>query len=193
MNFVPIVVEPTDKGERAYDLYSRLLRDRIIFIGRPFDDFLANSVVAQLLYLESEDPETDINIYINSPGGYISSALAIYNTLNYIKSDIRTIAFGLAASAATLILAAGTPGKRTALEDTEIMIHQGRGGAEGQFADILVAAKHIEKLDNKLKTIYSKLTGQDEERIKADMDRDYWMSPLEAKEYGLIDEVIVNR
>jgi ATP-dependent Clp protease protease subunit len=193
MNFVPIVIEPTEKGERAYDLYSRLLRDRIIFIGRPFDDFLANSVVAQLLYLESEDPETDINIYINSPGGYISSALAIYNTMNYIKSDIRTIAFGLAASAATLILAAGTPGKRTALEDTEIMIHQGRGGAEGQFADILVAAKHIEKLDTKLRTIYAKLTGQTEEKIKADMDRDYWMSPLEAKEYGLIDEVIVNR
>lgn len=193
MNFVPIVIEPTDKGERAYDLYSRLLRDRIIFIGRPFDDFLANSVVAQLLYLESEDPETDINIYINSPGGYISSALAIYNTMNYIKSDIRTIAFGLAASAATLILAAGTPGKRTALEDTEIMIHQGRGGAEGQFADILVAAKHIEKLDTKLRTIYSKLTGQTEERVKVDMDRDYWMSPQEAKEYGLIDEVIVNR
>lgn len=193
MNFVPIVVEPTDKGERAYDLYSRLLRDRIIFIGRPFDDFLANSVVAQLLYLESEDSETDINIYINSPGGYISSALAIYNTLNYINCDIRTIAFGLAASAATLILAAGTPGKRTALEDTEIMIHQGRGGAEGQFADILVAAKHIEKLDKKLQRIYSKLTGQTEEAIKADMDRDYWMSPLEAKEYGLIDEVIVNR
>jgi ATP-dependent Clp protease protease subunit len=193
MNFVPIVVEPTDKGERAYDLYSRLLRDRIIFIGRPFDDFLANSVVAQLLYLESEDSETDINIYINSPGGYISSALAIYNTMNYIQCDIRTIAFGLAASAATLILAAGTPGKRTALEDTEIMIHQGRGGAEGQFADILVAAKHIEKLDKKLQRIYAKLTGQTEKRIKADMDRDYWMSPQESKEYGLIDEVIVNR
>jgi ATP-dependent Clp protease protease subunit len=149
--------------------------------------------VAQLLYLESEDSETDINIYINSPGGYISSALAIYNTMNYIQCDIRTIAFGLAASAATLILAAGTPGKRTALEDTEIMIHQGRGGAEGQFADILVAAKHIEKLDKKLQRIYAKLTGQTEKRIKADMDRDYWMSPQESKEYGLIDEVIVNR
>jgi len=193
MNYVPIVIEPTDKGERAYDLYSRLLRDRIIFIGRPFADDLANSVVAQLLYLESDDAETDINIYINSPGGYIHSALAIYNTMNYVRPEIRTIAFGCAASAATLILAAGTKGKRVALPDTKIMLHQGRAGTEGQIADIKIAAQELVKTQERLNEIYAELTGQTKEIITRDLDRDFWMSPHEAVEYGLIDEVVVNR
>ena len=193
MNYVPIVVEPTDKGERAYDLYSRLLRDRIIFIGRPFADDLANSVVAQLLYLESDDAETDINIYINSPGGYIHSALAIYNTMNYVRPDIRTIAFGCAASAATLILAAGTKGKRVALPDTKIMLHQGKAGTEGQIADIQIAAKELMRTQDRLFEIYSELTGQTPEKVALDLDRDYWMTPQEAVEYGLIDEVATNR
>jgi ATP-dependent Clp protease protease subunit len=193
MNYVPIVVEQSEKGERAYDLYSRLLRDRIVFIGRPFADDLANSVVAQLLYLESEDAETDINIYINSPGGYIHSALAIYNTMNYVKPDIRTIAFGCAASAATLILAAGVKGKRTALPDTKIMLHQGRAGAQGQIADIEIAAKELVKTQKRLNEIYSELTGQPTKTITRDLDRDFWMTPIDAVEYGLIDEVAVNR
>ena len=189
MNYVPIVVEQTEKGERAYDLYSRLLKDRIIFINGGFGDALANSVVAQLLFLESEDSEADINIYINSPGGMITAAFAIYDTLMYIKPEIRTIAYGTACSAASLILAAGTSGKRVALPNTEIMIHQGRGGTEGQFADIKIAAEHTEKLNNRLNKIYAELTGQPLEKIEQDMDRNYWMTPEEAKEYGLIDKV----
>lgn len=193
MNYVPIVVEQTEKGERAYDLYSRLLKDRIIFIGRPFADDLANSVVAQLLYLESVDAETDINVYINSPGGYIHSALAIYNTMNYVQPDIRTTAYGCAASAATLILTAGTKGKRVSLPDTKIMLHQGRAGTQGQIADIEIAAKELVKTQKRLNEIYSELTGQSTETIARDLDRDFWMTPEDAVEYGLIDEVVVNR
>ncbi len=193
MNYVPIVIEQTDKGERAYDLYSRLLKDRVIFIGTAFNDAIANSVVAQLLFLESEDAETDINIYINSPGGYITSALAIYDTMRYIQNDISTLAYGHAASAGSLILAAGTKGKRIALPNTEVMIHQGRGGSEGQFADVIIAADHMKRTQDKLNLIYSELTGQSLEKIVEDMDRDYWMTAEEAKDYGLIDEVFETR
>jgi ATP-dependent Clp protease protease subunit len=193
MNYIPIVVEQTDKGERAYDLYSRMLRDRIIFIGSAFDDGLANSVVAQMLFLESEDSETDINIYINSHGGKITSAFAIYDTMKYIKPDINTIAYGTACSAGSLILAAGTKKKRIALPNTQIMIHQGRGGMEGQFTDIKIAADHTLRLHNKLIEIYAELTGQPIEKIERDMDRDYWMTAEEAVEYGLIDKVYEKR
>ena len=196
MNYVPIVVEPAPNGERAFDLYSRLLRDRIIFIGTGFGPELANVVVGQLLYLESEDSQEDINIYINSPGGSVHSALAIYDVMQYIKPDIRTIAYGTAASAASLILTAGTPGKRMCLPHTKILLHQPHimgHGITGQVTDIEIEAEQLVKTKEELHRIYSKLTGQRITTIRKDLNRDYWLTPEEAIDYGLIDHVIEKR
>jgi ATP-dependent Clp protease protease subunit len=196
MNYVPIVVEPVANGERAYDLYSRLLRDRIIFIGTGFSPDLANVVVGQLLYLESEDAAEDINIYINSPGGSVHAALAIYDVMKYVRPDIRTIAYGTAASAASLILTAGTPGKRLCLPHTKILLHQPHimgHGITGQVTDIEIEAEQLVKTKEELHKIYSKLTGQNIRTIRKDLNRDYWLTPAEAIDYGLIDGIIDKR
>ena len=190
---VGYVIEQTGRGERVYDIYSRLLKDRIIFIGSPIDDHVANLVIAQLLFLEAEDPEKDIYIYINSPGGVVSAGLAIYDTMQYIKPDVSTICVGMAASMAAILLAAGTKGKRYALPHSRIMIHQPMGGVQGQATDIEIHAKEIIKLKNMLNQILSKHTGQPIEKIEKDTDRNFFMSPDEAKEYGIIDEVITSR
>ncbi len=191
--YIPYVIEQTGRGERVYDIYSRLLKDRIIFIGSPIDDHVANLVIAQLLFLEAEDPEKDIYIYINSPGGVVSAGLAIYDTMQYIKPDVSTICVGMAASMAAILLAAGTKGKRYALPHSRIMIHQPMGGVQGQATDIEIHAREIIKLKNMLNQILSKHTGQPIEKIEKDTDRNFFMSPEEAKEYGLIDEVITSR
>ena len=191
MNLVPMVIEQTSRGERAYDIYSRLLKDRIIFIGTPIDDFVANSGVAQLLFLASEDAEKDINLYINSPGGSVTSGLAILDTMEYIKPQVSTICVGLAASMASLLLTCGAKGKRFALPNSEIMIHQPSGGVRGQAADIKIHAEWILRTRSKLNRIYADRTGQPLEKVEQDIDRDHWMSAEEAKEYGLIDEVVV--
>ncbi len=193
MPLIPIVVEQTERGERAYDIYSRLLKDRIIFIGTPIDDHVANLVVAQLLFLEAEDPEKDIYIYINSPGGLVTAGLAIYDTMQYVKPDVSTICIGQAASMAAVILAAGTKGKRFALPHARIMIHQPMGGFQGQAKEIEIHAKEILRLKEALENILSKHTGQPIEKIRQDTDRDYFMSAEEAKEYGIVDQVIVSR
>jgi ATP-dependent Clp protease protease subunit len=193
MNYIPIVIEQTGRTERAYDIYSRLLKDRIIFIGGPIDDYLANTVVAQLIHLEGEDQEKDIFMYINSPGGIISSGLAIYDTMQYIKPNISTICIGQAASMGAVLLAAGTKGKRSALPYSRIMIHQPMGGAQGQAADIEIQAKEILYLRDKLNDILQAHTGQTLEKLREDSDRNYFMSALEAKAYGIIDEVITHR
>lgn len=194
MNYlVPIVVEQSGRGERAYDIYSRLLRDRIIFIGSSIDDNIANLVIAQLLFLESEDPEKDIFLYINSPGGIVTAGLAIYDTIQYIKPAVATICMGMAASMGTILLSAGQKGKRSALPHSRIHLHQPLGGVSGQVADIEIHAKEYLKVRQKLNEILSAHTGQAIERIEKDTDRDFYMSPLEAKEYGIIDEVIVKR
>ncbi|MCK8827863.1 ATP-dependent Clp endopeptidase proteolytic subunit ClpP [Natroniella acetigena] len=190
MNLVPMVVEQTNRGERSYDIYSRLLKDRIVFIGRPIDDQVANSVIAQLLFLEAENPDKDIYIYINSPGGSVTSALAMYDTIQYIKPDVSTICMGLSASAAALLLASGTDGKRYSLPYSRIMIHQPMGGAKGQATDIEIQAQEILLLKKNINEILSKHTGQSVEKIEEDVERDYFMSAQEAKEYGVIDEVI---
>jgi len=190
---VPTVVEQTNRGERAYDLYSRLLKENIIFLGTPIDDTIANLVSAQLLHLESENPDRDINIYINSPGGDIMALLAIYDTMQYVKPDISTICFGQAASAAAVLLAAGTPGKRLALKHSRVLIHQPYAGAQGQVSDIEIAASEITRLKETLERILSEHTGQTVEKIAADTDRDFVMTAPEAKEYGIIDEVIDSR
>lgn len=187
---VPMVVEQTNRGERAYDIYSRLLKDRIIFLGSPIDDHIANVVIAQLLFLEAEDPDKDIFIYINSPGGSITAGMAIYDTIQYIKPDVSTICVGLAASMGAFLLAAGTPGKRRALPNSEIMIHQPMGGTQGQAVDIEIHAKRILKIKDQLNKILSERTGQPLEKIEKDTDRDHFMSADEAKDYGIIDEVI---
>jgi ATP-dependent Clp protease protease subunit len=186
---VPIVVEQTGRGERAYDIYSRLLKDRIIFIGTPIDDVVANLVIAQLLFLEAEDSEKDINVYINSPGGIVTSGMAIYDTMQFINSDVATTCVGLAASMGALLLCAGAPGKRTSLPHSRIMIHQPMGGVQGQVTDIEIQTKEIQRHKAALNQILVKHTGQSIERIEKDTDRNYFMSPEEAKEYGLIDEV----
>jgi ATP-dependent Clp protease protease subunit len=186
---VPIVVEQTGRGERAYDIYSRLLKDRIVFIGTPIDDTVANLVVAQLLFLAAEDAEKDIFLYINSPGGQVTAGLAIYDTMQYIKPDINTTCVGLAASMAAVLLAAGAPGKRAALKNSRILIHQPWGGYQGQASDIEIHAKEILKTKESLNQILSKHTGQPIEKIYKDTDRDYYMSADEAKAYGLVDEV----
>ena len=190
---VPMVVEQTSRGERAYDIFSRLLKDRIIFIGTPIDDTGANLVIAQLLFLEAEDPEKDIHVYINSPGGSVTASLAIYDTMQFVKPAIETICMGQAASGAALLLAAGTKGKRMALPHSRIMIHQPYGGAQGQALDIQIQAKEILRMREELNRIVAHHTGQPLERVEKDSDRDFFMSPDEAKEYGLVDEVIFYR
>src|SRR5690348_3202756 len=190
---VPTVVEQTNRGERAYDLYSRLLKEHIIFLGTPIDDTIANLVCAQLLHLESENPDKDINIYINSPGGDITALFAIYDTMQYIKPDIGTICFGQAASAAAVLLAAGTKGKRLALPHARVLIHQPYAGAQGQATDIELAAKEILRMRTLLEELLAGHTGQTVEKIHRDTDRDFVMSAEEAKEYGIIDEVISAR
>ncbi|KUK14015.1 MAG: ATP-dependent Clp protease, protease subunit [bacterium] len=190
---IPVVIEQTHRGERAYDIYSRLLKDRIIFIGEPIDDNVANIVVAQLLFLEAEDPKKDIFIYINSPGGLVTAGLAIYDTMQYIKADICTICIGQAASMAAVLLAAGTKGKRYALPHARIMLHQPLGGAQGQATDINIQAKEIMRLRGLINDILVKHTGQSLERIEKDTDRDFYMTAEDAKEYGIIDEVITRR
>lgn len=190
MNLIPTVIEQTNRGERAYDIYSRLLKDRIIFLGTPINDTVANIVVAQLLFLQAEDPDKDISLYINSPGGSITAGMAIYDTMNFIKPDVSTICIGMAASMGAFLLAAGTKGKRFALPNSEVMIHQPLGGAQGQASDIEIAAKRILKMRDKLNQILSERTGQPLERIQKDTDRDNFLSAAEALEYGLIDKVI---
>ncbi len=186
---VPIVVEQTGRGERAYDIYSRLLKDRIIFIGTPIDDVIANLVIAQLLFLEAEDSEKDINVYINSPGGMVTSGMAIYDTMQFIKSDVATTCVGLAASMGALLLCAGAHGKRSSLPHSRIMIHQPAGGVQGQVTDIEIQTAEFRKHKAALNQILARHTGQQIERIEKDTDRNYFMSPEEAKEYGLIDDV----
>ncbi len=187
---VPIVVEQTNRGERAYDIYSRLLKDRIIFLGAPIDDVFANLVIAQLLFLEAEDPEKDINLYVNSPGGSVTAGLGIYDTMQYVKPPINTICLGQAASMGALLLAAGTKGKRFALPNARVMIHQPLGGFQGQATEIDIHAREILKIRERLNEILAKHTGQPIEKISHDTERDYFMSGEEAKRYGLIDEVI---
>lgn len=191
--YIPYVIEQTGKGERSYDIYSRLLKDRIIFLGSEIDDVVANSVIAQLLFLEADDPEKDIHLYINSPGGVVTSGLAIFDTMNYIKSGISTICLGQASSMGAFLLTAGTKGKRLAVPNARIMIHQPSGGARGQATDIEIQAQEILKSKKQLGAILAERTGQPFERIMQDCERDYFMSAAEAKEYGLIDEVIVTR
>jgi len=187
---VPIVVEQTNRGERAYDIYSRLLKDRIIFLGAPIDDVFANLVIAQLLFLEAEDPEKDINLYVNSPGGSVTAGLGIYDTMQYVKPPINTICLGQAASMGALLLTAGTKGKRFALPNARVMIHQPLGGFQGQATEIDIHAREILKIRERLNEIMAKHTGQHIEKIAQDNERDYFMSGEEAKRYGLIDEVI---
>jgi len=190
---VPTVIEQTNRGERAFDIYSRLLKERIVFLGTPIDDTIANLVMAQLLHLESEDPDKDINLYINSPGGDISSLFAIYDTMQFIKPDIGTVCMGQAASAAAVLLAAGTKGKRYALPHSRILIHQPYGQGAGQAADIEIAAKEILRMRDLLNAVLANHTGQAVEKVAKDTDRDFIMSADEAREYGIIDGVIVNR
>ena len=190
MNFVPIVVEQSNRGERAYDIYSRLLKDRIVFVGGPIHDAMANLVIAQLLFLESEDPDKDIHLYINSPGGSITAGLAIYDTMQYIKSDVSTICIGMAASMGALLLTAGANGKRYSLPYSRIMIHQPLGGAHGQATDIEIHAKEILRLREVVNEILVRHTGQPLDKIRNDTERDFFMSAETSKEYGLIDKVI---
>lgn len=190
---IPVVLEQTGRGERYYDIFSRLLRDNIIFIGSPIDDSVANLVIAQLLYLEAEDPEKDINLYINSPGGLITAGLAIYDTIQFIKPDVCTICIGQAASMAALLLAAGTSGKRSALPNSRIILHQPFGGFQGQAADIAIQAQEIIRLRERINEMLMKHTGQPKEKIIADVDRDFIMTPEQAKDYGIIDNIITKR
>ena len=193
MASMPYVVEQTSKGERSYDIYSRLLKDRIIFLGEEVNETTASLVVAQLLFLEAEDPEKDIQLYINSPGGVITSGMAIYDTMQYIKCDVSTICIGMAASMGAFLLSGGTKGKRFALPNAEIMIHQPSGGSQGQATEIDIAAKHILRMRERLNHMMAENTGKDYETIAADTERDNWKTAQEAKEYGLIDEVILDR
>ncbi|HHW67051.1 MAG: ATP-dependent Clp protease, protease subunit [Epulopiscium sp.] len=193
MSLVPVVVEQTSRGERSYDIYSRLLKDRIIFLGEEINDVTANLVVAQLLFLEAEDPDKDIHLYINSPGGSITAGMAIYDTMHYIKPDVSTICIGMAASMGAFLLSGGAKGKRFAVPNAEVMIHQPLGGARGQATDIQIHAEHILKTKKKMNQMLSENTGQPLEKIERDVERDYFMTAQEAKEYGLIDEVITSR
>jgi ATP-dependent Clp protease, protease subunit len=190
---VPMVIEQTNRGERAYDIYSRLLKDRIIFLGTPIDDHVANLMIAQMLFLEADDPEQDIFLYINSPGGYVTSGLAIYDTMQYIRPDVSTICIGQAASMGSLLLTAGAKGKRYSLPHARIMIHQPAGGFQGQATDIEIQAREILRIKEALDNILAKHTSQDLERIKRDTDRDFFMSGEQAKDYGLVDDVITMR
>ena len=193
MSLVPYVIEQTSRGERSYDIYSRLLKDRIIFLGEEVNDTSASIVIAQLLFLESEDPSKDISLYINSPGGSVTAGLAIYDTMQYIKCDVATYCMGMAASMGSFLLSGGTKGKRYAMPNSEIMIHQPSGGAQGQATEIQIAAEHILKIRTRLNQILAENTGQPLDVIRIDTERDNFMSAEEAKEYGLIDEVIKNR
>lgn len=193
MSYVPVVLEQTSKGERSYDIYSKLLNDRIIFLGEEIKSDSADLIVAQLLFLESQDPDKDIYLYINSPGGEINSGLAIYDTMNYIKCDVITICMGMAASMASILLAGGTKGKRYALPHAEIMIHQPSGGARGQASDVLITAEHLLKTKRRVNEILAAHTGKSVTEIEKDTDRDHFLSAEEALQYGLIDQVIVNR
>jgi len=193
MSLIPTVIEKDGQMERAYDIYSRLLKDRIIFLGEAIDDHVANNIIAQLLFLDAEDKTKDIKFYINSPGGSVSAGLAIYDTMQYIKADVSTICLGMAASMASLLLAAGAKGKRMALPNSEVMIHQVMGGAEGQASDIKIQAEHILQTKEKLNKILALHTGQKVEKVERDSDRDNWMIAEEAKKYGLIDTVLKNQ
>lgn len=193
MSLVPIVVEQTNRGERSYDIYSRLLKDRIIFLGDEVNDVTASLVVAQLLFLEADDPDKDISLYINSPGGSITAGMAIYDTMQFIKPDVSTICIGMAASMGSFLLAAGAKGKRFALPNSEIMIHQPLGGARGQATDVIIHAERLIKIKKQLNEILSQRTGQPLEKIERDVERDYFMSAEEAKAYGLIDDVLAKR
>lgn len=193
MSLVPMVIEQTNRGERSYDIYSRLLKERIVFLGEEVNDVTASLVVAQLLFLEAEDPDKDIHLYINSPGGSVTSGFAIYDTMQYIKPDVSTICVGMAASMGAFLLGAGAPGKRLALPNSEIMIHQPLGGTQGQATDIKIQAEHILKTRDKINKILSERTGQPLDKIEKDTDRDFWMSAEEAKIYGLVDNVIIKR
>ena len=193
MSLVPYVIEQTSRGERSYDIYSRLLKDRIIFLGEEINDAVASIVVAQLLFLESEDPSKDIHLYINSPGGSVTAGMAIYDTMKYIKCDVEVTCIGMAASMGAFLLSSGTKGKRYALPNAEIMIHQPLGGAQGQATEIQIAAEHILKTKKKLNEILASNSGQPLEVVEADTDRDNWMTAKEAQEYGLIDKVMTNR
>jgi ATP-dependent Clp protease, protease subunit len=190
---VPMVIEQTNRGERAYDIYSRLLKDRIVFIGTPIDDTIANLIIAQLLFLESEDPDKDIHVYINSPGGVVTAGLAIYDTMQYVKPKISTLCMGQAASMGSLLLCAGARGKRFALPHSRIMLHQPLGGFQGQASDIEIHAKEILKMREELNQIYVRHTGQNIEKIRQDTDRDFFLSGEEAKAYGLVDEIVTRR
>jgi ATP-dependent Clp protease protease subunit len=193
LGLVPMVIETSGRGERAYDIYSRLLRERIVFLVGPVNDATANLVVAQMLFLESENPDKDIFLYINSPGGSVSAGLSIYDTMNFIKPDVSTLCMGMAASMGSFLLMAGAKGKRAALPNSRVMIHQPSGGAQGQASDIEIQAREIIKTREQLNRIYAERTGQPVERIAADMERDMWMNPSEAKAYGLIDQVLDKR
>ena len=193
MNLVPTVIEQSPRGERAYDIYSRLLKDRIIMLSGPIDDNVANTVVAQLLFLDAQDPDKDIYLYINSPGGSVTAGMAIFDTMNFVNADVQTIVIGMAASMGSLLLTAGAKGKRFALPNAEVMIHQPLGGAQGQATEIEIAARHILKTREKLNKILAEATGQPIEVIERDTERDNFMSAAEAKEYGLIDEIIENK
>ena len=190
MNYVPFVIEQTGRGERSYDIYSRLLKDRIVFLGEAIDDHTANIIIAQLLFLDAEDKNKDIKFYINSPGGSVVSGLAIYDTMQYIKSDVSTICVGMAASMASILLAAGAPGKRLALPNSEIMIHQVMGGFDGQASDVKIQAEHILKIKDKMNKILAKHTGKKLTEIEKDSDRDFFMDAETAKKYGIVDKII---
>ena len=193
MTLIPIVVEQTPRGERSYDIYSRLLKDRIIFLGTEIDNATANTIIAQLLFLEATDPDKDIYIYINSPGGSVSSTIAIYDTIQYIRADVATICIGMAASGAALILASGTKGKRFVLPNSRIMVHQPLGGAQGQVTDIEIQTRELKRIKETINKILTHHTGQKYEKVEKDTDRDFYMSAQESKEYGLVDEVIKSR
>ena len=193
LGMVPIVIETSGRGERAYDIYSRLLRERLIFLVGPVDDHTANLVVAQMLFLESENPDKDISLYINSPGGSVSAGLSIYDTMQFVKPDVSTMCMGIAASMGSFLLMAGAKGKRAALPNSRVMIHQPSGGAQGQASDIEIQAREIIKTREQLNRIYAERTGRSYEQIATDMERDFWMSPTESKDYGLIDQVLDRR
>ena len=190
MNLIPTVIEKSTYGERAYDIYSRLLKERIIFLGGPINDSVANTVIAQFLFLDNQDSKKDIKLYVNTPGGSVTAGMAIYDTMQHVKAPVSTICVGLAASMGAVLLAAGKTGKRFALPNSEILLHQVMGGAEGQASEIEITAKHIIKIKDRLNHIIAKHTGQPLQQIEKDVDRDFWLDPKEAKEYGLIDEII---
>lgn len=193
MNLIPYVIEQTSRGERSYDIYSRLLKDRIVFVSGVVDDDMANTVVAQLLFLEMENPDADISMYINSPGGSVTAGMAIFDTMRYIKPDVRTVCVGLAASMGSFLLMAGEKGKRSALPNSEILIHQPLGGAEGQASDVIIHASHLVRTKEKMAKLMSDMTGQDYDKIMKDIDRDYYMSAQEALDYGIIDNIYEKR